>query len=30
MVAGVIRRAGAILGVKPRTKAPDGAILVSN
>lgn len=30
MVASVIRRAGAILGVKPRTKAPDGAILVSN
>jgi cell division protein FtsI (penicillin-binding protein 3) len=30
MVAAVIRRAGAILGVKPRTKAPDGAILVSN
>jgi cell division protein FtsI (penicillin-binding protein 3) len=30
MVAGVIRRAAAILGVKPRTKMPDGAILVSN
>jgi len=30
MVGAVIRRAAAILGVKPRTKMPDGAILVSN
>jgi cell division protein FtsI (penicillin-binding protein 3) len=30
MVGAVIRRSAALLGVKPRTKAPDGAILVSN
>ena len=29
-VAAVIRRSAALLGVKPRTVAPDGVVLVSN